>query len=197
MDGVWTQKVFAAGYRGSSDLEMGVDDTRARAFRRRQDLAEELLGSRGIPVLREIEVERGTTRVHGPVQVHPASRDANIGFIHPPGSARPFQLPPDLPVQFGSIALHPTPNRCVVDAQVAFRHELFQITIAKREAEIPSDAEGDNLIREVRSSVKPRPMLSHPITLPKASPSCFATLPSCWYILFPESSNETPALRIH
>ena len=76
MDGVWTQKVFAAGYRGSSDLEMGVDDTRARAFRRRQDLAEELLGSRGIPVLREIEVERGTTRVHGPVRYiqRPATR---------------------------------------------------------------------------------------------------------------------------
>jgi hypothetical protein len=42
----------------------------------------------------------------------------------------------------------------VVDAQVSFRHELFQIPIAEREAEIPLDAEGDDLIGEVSSPEK-------------------------------------------
>ena len=136
-----------------------------------RNLVEESLGSPGIPVPREIEVERGAAGVHGPEQIYPAPGDANIGLIDSPGSARAFQLPPDSPVQFGSIALHPAPNRRVVDAQVSFRHELFQITIAEREAEIPSDAEGDDLIREVSSSEKSRPILSHPTTLPKASPA--------------------------
>jgi hypothetical protein len=42
----------------------------------------------------------------------------------------------------------------VVDAQVSFRHELFQITVTEGEAEIPSDAEGDDLIGEVSSPEK-------------------------------------------
>jgi len=42
----------------------------------------------------------------------------------------------------------------VVDAQVSFRHELFQITIAEGKAEIPPHAEGDDLIGEVSSPEK-------------------------------------------
>ena len=46
------------------------------------------------------------------------------------------------------------------------------LTLERRlmeEAEIPADAEDDDLIREVSSSEKPRPILSHPTTLPTAS----------------------------
>ncbi len=89
-------------------------------IRRRQDLTEELLGGRGVPILREKEVKRGATGVYGSIQIHPAPGDANIGFIDSPGGARPFQLRPDPPVQFGSVALHPAPNRCVVDPQLPF-----------------------------------------------------------------------------
>jgi hypothetical protein len=57
--------------------------------------------------------------------------------------ARPFQLPPHPPVEFGSVALHPAPNRRVTDTQTVFRHQFFQISIAKREALVPlSDRAG-------------------------------------------------------
>src|SRR5262249_36584465 len=131
-----------------------IDDPRARMIRRSQDLIEEFLGSRRIPVLREIEIERGAAGVHGPEQINPAPGDPNIGLIDSPGSARLFQVPPDSPVQFGNIALPPAPACSVVDAQVSFRHQLFQITIAEGEAEIPSDAESDDLVREVSSPEK-------------------------------------------
>jgi hypothetical protein len=114
-------------------------------IRRSQDFAEELLGSRGIPLLREIEVECGATRVQPSVQIDPVPGDANLGFINSPGGARPFQLPPHPPVEFGSVALHPARNRRVIDAQTAFRHQFLQISIAKREAQIPADAEDDDL----------------------------------------------------
>ena len=141
-------------------------------IRGRQDLAEKLLGRPGIPVLREVEIESSAAGVDRSIEVRPATGDANISFIDSPGGARPFQFGPHPPVEFGSVALHPAPNRRVIDAQASFCHEFFQITIAERETEIPADAKGDHLIREVSSPKEPRPILLHPATLPKAWPSC-------------------------
>jgi hypothetical protein len=71
-------------------------------IRRGQNVAEELLGSRSIPVLRQIEVERGAVGVDGSIQIDPAPGDAKIGFVDTPGRARAFQLPPHPAVEFGA-----------------------------------------------------------------------------------------------
>ena len=146
---------------GIREVTIHIDDARTRMIWRRQDVVEEVLRSRGVPLLSEIEVQRGTSGVHGPEQVHPASRDPNVGPIDSPGRARPSQLSPDSPVEFGNVALHPAPHRRVIDAQTAFRHQFFQVSIAKRKAEIPSDAEDDDFFSEVPAAKKRRPIDLH------------------------------------
>jgi hypothetical protein len=143
------QPAHCLGVRG---ITVHIDHRRARIIRRCQSPIEESLGSRRIPALREMELERAAARVHGPEQIHPEPGDPNLGLIDTPARTRPFQLLPDSAVQFGSIALHSAPDRGVA----SFRHELFQITITHGEAEIPADAEGDDLIGAVSSPEKPQ-----------------------------------------
>jgi hypothetical protein len=134
-------------------------------IRRRQDLGEELLGH-GIPLPREIEVERGATGVYGSIQVLPVSGDANVGLIHPPGGPGPFQFRPDSTVQFRTIVLHPAPDRGVIDAQTSFHHHLLQVSIAQRKTKVPPNREDNNLVGEVPSPEECRSIVPHPRTLP-------------------------------
>lgn len=59
------------------------------------------------------------------------------------------------------MVLYPAPDRRVVDAEVSFRHEFLQVTIAEREPEIPSDAEDDDLLGEVPAAEKCRAIALH------------------------------------
>ncbi len=46
--------------------------------------------------------------------------------------------------QFRCIALHPAPDRDMVDGKVAFDHHLFQVSEAQPKPEIPTDTQNDD-----------------------------------------------------
>jgi hypothetical protein len=129
---------------------------------------EKICGRLGIARRTQEKLECVSLRVDGSVEVEPGFPDFDVRLIHFPGVVAGFEVRLTAFLQFGSVALHPAPNRRVIDAQASFCHQLFQITIAERETEIPADAKGDDLIREVFSPKEPRPILLHPTTLPKA-----------------------------
>ena len=74
-------------------------------IRRCKDLAEELLGSNGVPAFREIEVEGSAGRVHGSIEVGPTPTDPNVSSTRQEVPVR-FSCGPHPPVEFRSVALH-------------------------------------------------------------------------------------------
>ena len=48
-------------------------------------------------------------------------------------------------MQFGRIALHPAPDRDVIDGEIPLRHHFFEISEAKSKPEIPADTQNDDL----------------------------------------------------
>src|SRR6266496_3033967 len=53
------------------------------------------------------------------------------------------------PLQFRRVVLHPPINGRVINIQPSFSHHLFQITIAQRRAQIPSDAQENDIRLEM------------------------------------------------
>ncbi len=73
-------------------------------------LAEEPLGSLGIPRGREQEVDRLTATVHSLVQIGPATLDLHISLIHLPGAAARPQMRPAPHLKLRRLGLDPTEN---------------------------------------------------------------------------------------
>jgi hypothetical protein len=63
--------------------------------------------------------------------IGPFPSNANMRFVHPPGAIRHPKLPATASFQFWSVPLDPAPNRNVIHAEIAFSHELFNISIAE------------------------------------------------------------------
>src|SRR6266705_7184882 len=80
-------------------------------------------------------------------------------------------------IQNRSIVLDPAPDRDVVHRQVPLRHQLLQISVAERVAQIPANAQKDDHVLEMSSPEQHRPILGHRITLPNPS-ARFATDPN-------------------
>jgi len=49
------------------------------------------------------------------------------------------------PFQFGRVTLNPAVNRGVIDMQSAFQHHRFQIAVAQRIPQIPTDAQENDV----------------------------------------------------
>ena len=73
-----------------------------------------------------------------------AGNGAQVGFVHTPRAVRRPQFWAAAPVQFGSIALHPTPDGDVVDGKISLGHEFFQIPEAESKPKIPADTQDDD-----------------------------------------------------
>jgi hypothetical protein len=52
-------------------------------------------------------------------------------------------------IQFGCVALNPTPDGYVIHAEIPLCHDLLQLTEAKRIAQVPADAKRNDLGFEV------------------------------------------------
>ena len=76
-----------------------------------QGFLEELLCRSRVSLSGEPEVDRGAGGIDGTIQVPPAPTLANVRFVDPPGAVGWFQFPPASLVQFGCVALHPTPKK--------------------------------------------------------------------------------------
>ena len=64
-------------------------------------------------------------------------------------------------IQNGRIVLDPAPYGDVVHQQAAFHHHLFQVAVAERVAQVPSNAQDDDHVLEVSPSEQRRAVLAH------------------------------------
>jgi hypothetical protein len=105
----------------------------------------------------------------GPVEVGPIPDDANVGFVHPPGSIGMPELTANPLILNGRLALDPTPARDVIHGEPTLRHNFFQISVAKRVTQIPPDAQNDDHVLKVPPTEQRRAVLHRGTTLPNWS----------------------------
>jgi len=94
-----------------------------------QRFLEETLGRSRVPASGEQEIDGGSSGVDGSVEVGPLALHPNVGPIHPPGAVGRLQFPAAALVQFGSIALDPTPDGGVVGGEAPLREEFLDIRV--------------------------------------------------------------------
>jgi hypothetical protein len=140
--------------------------------------AEQAFGRRGIAQRRQQEVDGGTRRIDGPIQVTPTALYSNIRFIDTPGFVRRLEMTAQPLSQFGSVPLNPTPDRPVIRFQIALGRQLFDIADRKRVPMIPTDSAQNQFRRRLpplencrsgcvlhglfRLSVTPAKVATHP-----------------------------------
>src|ERR1700681_3869420 len=95
-----TPNVSAANRR-----QIRVDDARLRMGSITQSF-----GCIGIAQRRKQEINGGTGRIDGPIQVAPAARHANVGLVHTPGFVSRLEIAPDALLQFWTAPLDPAPH---------------------------------------------------------------------------------------
>src|SRR5215468_4951243 len=90
-------------------------------------LAEQAFGRRRIAQRRQQEVDGGTRGIDGPIKVTPTALHANISLIYAPGFVGRLEVTTQPPFQFGTVTLHPPPDRRVIRLQTALGEQLFDI----------------------------------------------------------------------
>ena len=104
----------------------------------------------------------------------PSSRCLLIAYAESEfGVSTPFYAA----VQFGSIALHPTPDRDVIDGEVSLGHEFFQIPEAESKPKIPADTWDNDLGFKMSPFEQCRPVSLHEPQAYQIASTDFATLP--------------------
>src|SRR6202047_5586800 len=99
-------------------------------------VAEQALGRRGIAQRRQPEVDGGARGIDRPVEVPPTALHSNIRLIDTPGFVRRLEMTTQPLFQFGTVTLHPTPDRRVIHLQTALGEQLYDIAERERGAEI-------------------------------------------------------------
>ena len=111
--------------------------------------AEQAFGRGGIAQGRQQEVDRGTRGIDGPVEVTPTALNSDICLINAPGFVGRLKMTPQSLFQFGTVSLHPMPDRRVVRLQVALGEQLFDIAQRQRVSEIPAHGTKNQLRRRL------------------------------------------------
>src|ERR1700675_3500753 len=114
-----------------------------------ESLAEQAFGRRGIAQRREQEVDGGTGGIDCPVEVTPTALDSNICLINAPGFVGRLKMTPQSLFQFGTVTLHPTPDRRVIRLQTALGEQLFDVAERQRVAKIPAHGAHNQLRRRL------------------------------------------------
>ena len=137
------RSMAAAAAQGSFRLHCGnrraveaglisVDDAGLRMRWIAERLAEQALARRGIAQRREQEVDGGTRGIDGPIEVTPSALHSNIGLIDAPGFVGRLKMAAQPLLQFGTVTLNPTPDRCVIRLQTALGEQLFDVAERER-----------------------------------------------------------------
>ena len=105
--------------------------------------------------------------------------DSNIGLIDAPGFVSWLKMTPQSLFQFGTVSLHPTPDRRVIRLHTALGKQLFDIAERQRVPEIPAHGTKNQLRRRLPPLEDCRSgcVLHGLFSLP-ASPAKVATHPS-------------------
>ena len=114
-----------------------------------KSLAEQAFGRYGIPQCRQQEVYRSTGGIDGPIEVTPTALDSNICLINSPGSVGRLKMTPQSLFQFGTVSLHPTPDRRVIRLKTALGEQFFDIAERERVAKIPAHRTKNQLRRRL------------------------------------------------
>ena len=83
------------------------------------------MGRRRIAQRRQQKVDGSTGGINGPIKVTPTALHANIGLIDPPGFVGRLEMTAQPPFQFGTVTLHPPPDRRVIRGQTPFGEQPF------------------------------------------------------------------------
>src|SRR4051794_27382354 len=114
-------------------------------------LLEEAFGRDNIASFAQQEVHRSTLLIHGSIQVRPETLHLYVRFVAAPGAAdRPSEEIPAL-FKLRNVTLHPTKNCRVRQPNASLVHHLDQIAGAQFKAEVPANAQHDNLTVEMSS----------------------------------------------
>src|ERR1019366_7543905 len=113
------------------------------------------------------------------LEVTPTALDSNICLINAPGFVGRLKMTPQSLFQFGTVSLHPTPDRRVIRLQTALGEQLFDIAQRQRVPEIPAHGTKNQLRRRLPPLEDCRSgcVLHGLFSLP-ASPAKVATHPS-------------------
>jgi hypothetical protein len=114
-----------------------------------QRFQEETCGRLGIARRTQEKLECVPLRIHSPVEVKPDLLDFNIRLIHFPGVVAGFEMRSATLLQFGGILLNPAVDRGVIDVQTPLEHHLLQVTVAQSIAQVPPDAQENDVGLEV------------------------------------------------
>jgi len=129
------------GIRG---VAIDVDHSGTRVTRSPQGILEEALGGSRITPGGKQEIDRGTGRVDGPVQVGPLAFHPNVSLIDPPGTISGLQFPTTTLVQFRRITLDPSPDGSVVRWHASLGEKFLDVTIGKRKPQVPPNRTGNH-----------------------------------------------------
>src|ERR1019366_2241218 len=83
------------------------------------------------------------------LEVTPTALDSNICLINAPGFVGRLKMTPQSLFQFGTVWLHPTPDRRVIRLQTALGEQLFDIAQRQRVPEIPAHGTKNQLRRRL------------------------------------------------
>jgi hypothetical protein len=114
-----------------------------------ESLAEQAFGRRGIAQRRQQEVDGGTRGIDGPIQVAPSALHSNIRLIDTPGFVGRLEMTAQPLFQFGTVTLHPTPDRRVIRFQTALGEQFFDVAERKRVPQIPAHRTKNQLRRRL------------------------------------------------
>ena len=142
--------LFHSGNRRAVEASLiSVDDAGLRIRWIAERLAEQTFGRRGIAQCRQQEVDGGTGGIDGPIEVTPTALHSNIRLIDTPGFVRRLEMTAQPLFQFGTVTLHPTPDRRVIRLQTALDEQLFDIAERERVAKIPAHGTKNQLRRRL------------------------------------------------
>src|SRR5215471_20416088 len=112
-------------------------------------LAEQAFGRRRIAQRRQQEVDSGAHGIDGPVKVTPTALHTNVRLIDPPGFVGRLEMTAQPLFQFGTVTLHPTPDRRVIRLQPALGEQLLDVAERERVPEIPAHGAKNQLRRRL------------------------------------------------
>jgi antitoxin PrlF len=110
-----------------------------------EGLAKKGFGGGHVALGAEAKVDGLTAGIHGAIQVDPAATKLDVRLIHPPRAAdRACKAIPAL-LELGSVVLDPAQNGARRDGNPALGHHLGEIPVRELVAQIPTDAQDDDL----------------------------------------------------
>jgi hypothetical protein len=128
-----------------SGVTIGVDDPRSGLVLSTQGFGQEALCCGRVLLGREEKVKGRAGEIHRPIQVAPFAFHPDIGLVHAPAVVGRFELRAQTAFHFRGLALHPPPDGDMIGVQGPISEQFLNVSVRKREVQIPADGQEDHL----------------------------------------------------